>query len=84
LIRAGLLAGGMIFLPLAVNGIMERNPVRMEPAGKGSVPGLKIKPVQGIREKTGASAEEIRKAVEVVGFDRAKVEEYIESHRHQS
>ena len=36
---------------------------------------------QSIQELTGASAEEIRKAIEKIGFDRAKVEEYLKNNR---
>lgn len=32
---------------------------------------------QSLQDKTGASAEQIRKAMEKVGFDREKVEEYL-------
>lgn len=38
---------------------------------------VKTEKSQSLQEKTGASAEEIRKAIEKIGFDRAKVEEYL-------
>lgn len=38
---------------------------------------IKKEKTQSLQEKTGASAEEIRKAIELLGFDRAKVEEYL-------
>ena len=63
---------------------MEQNLIKMEPAGQERVSGYRLGKTEGIKEKTGATAEQIRKAVEVVGFDRAKVEEYIKSHSHQS
>lgn len=36
--------------------------------------------LQSLQEKIGATAEQIRKAIEKVGFDREKVEQYIEGH----
>lgn len=38
---------------------------------------IKKEKSQSLQEKIGASAEEIRKAIEQVGFDRVKVEEYL-------
>ena len=32
---------------------------------------------QSLQDKTGATAEQIRQAIEVVGFDRDKVEQHI-------
>ena len=63
---------------------MKQNFMIAEPPARRQVSAYKVKPAESIKEKTGATAEEIRKAVEVVGFDRAKVEEYIKSHSHQS
>ena len=37
-------------------------------------------PLQSLQEKLGATAEQIRKAIEKVGFDREKVEQYIKGH----
>ncbi len=36
--------------------------------------------LQSLQEKLGATAEQIRKAIEKVGFDREKVEQYIKGH----
>ena len=33
--------------------------------------------MQSLQDKTGATAEQIRKAMEKVGFDRDKVEQYL-------
>jgi hypothetical protein len=33
--------------------------------------------MQSLQDKTGATAEQIRKAMEKVGFDREKVEQYL-------
>ena len=33
--------------------------------------------VQSLQDKTGATAQEIREAIEKVGFDREKVEQYL-------
>lgn len=32
---------------------------------------------QSLQEKTGATAEQIRRAIELLGFDREKVEQYL-------
>ncbi|MEJ7767241.1 MAG: hypothetical protein WKF89_05485 [Chitinophagaceae bacterium] len=40
--------------------------------------------VKSLKEITGASAEDIRKAIEVIGFDRVKVEEYLINSRSHS
>ncbi len=40
---------------------------------------------QSLQEKTGATAEQIRRAIEIIGFDRNKVEQYIlEAHKYNS
>ena len=33
--------------------------------------------MQSLKDKTGATAQEIREAIEKLGFDREKVEEYL-------
>ncbi len=39
--------------------------------------------VQSLQDKTGATAEQIRRAIEILGFDRDKVEQYLLGSRRQ-
>lgn len=38
---------------------------------------------QSLQDKTGATAEQIRRAIELLGFDREKVEQYLLGKRRQ-
>jgi sulfopyruvate decarboxylase TPP-binding subunit len=38
---------------------------------------------QSLQDKTGATAEQIRRAIELLGFDREKVEQYLVGKRRQ-
>ncbi len=38
---------------------------------------------QSLQDKTGATAEQIRRAIELLGFDREKVERYLLEKRRQ-
>ncbi len=39
---------------------------------------------QSLQDKTGATAEQIRRAIEILGFDREKVEQYLLGKRRQA